>query len=55
VVPIRLSGLYEIYSIHDSWPRRGPVHVSIGGAIEFPADLAYEEATRRLEERLKQM
>ena len=55
IVPIRLSGLYEIYSIHDSWPRRGPVHVSIGKALEFPAGAAYEEATQRLEETLKGM
>jgi len=55
IVPIRLSGLYEVYSIHDSWPRRGPVHVSIGKALEFPAGAAYEEATQRLEETLKGM
>src|SRR5437667_5496369 len=25
IVPIRISGLFEIYSVHDSWPKRGPV------------------------------
>src|SRR6266850_2289224 len=55
VVPIRLSGLYEIYSIHDSWPRRGPVHVRIGPALQFSAGTAYEEAAQRLEETLKGM
>src|SRR4029077_7139825 len=55
IVPIRLSGLYEIYSVHDSWPRRGPVHVCIGKPISFAADTAYEDAARELEEALKQM
>ena len=55
IVPIRLSGLYEIYSVHDSWPRRGPVHVAIGRPLEFPAPMSYEEAARRLEEIVKQL
>jgi long-chain acyl-CoA synthetase len=45
VVPIRLRGLFEIYSLHDSWPRRGPVEVSIGRAMNFPADMRYEDVT----------
>ena len=55
IVPIRLSGLYEIYSVHDSWPRRGPVHVAIGRPLEFPATMSYEEAARRVEEIVKQL
>jgi long-chain acyl-CoA synthetase len=50
VVPIRLSGLYEIYSIHDSWPRRGPVRVSIGKPLSFRADMSYDEAAHRVED-----
>jgi long-chain acyl-CoA synthetase len=50
IVPLRLSGLYEIYSIHDSWPRRGPVQVSISRPLTFDARTTYEEAARRLEE-----
>jgi long-chain acyl-CoA synthetase len=50
IVPIRLRGLYEIYSVHDSWPRRGPIHVSIGPPLFFAADTKYDEAVRRLEE-----
>ncbi|PYS49874.1 MAG: hypothetical protein DMG13_22385 [Acidobacteria bacterium] len=55
VVPIRLCGLYEIYSVHDSWPRRGPVHVVIGRPLAFPATMSYEEAALRLEETMRQM
>ena len=50
IVPIRLSGLYEIYSIHDSWPRRGPIRVSIGKPLSFPADMSYDEAAHRVED-----
>ena len=55
IVPIRLQGLYEIYSVHDSWPRRGPIHVSIGRPLSFPADTRYEDAAHRLEEVLKNL
>jgi long-chain acyl-CoA synthetase len=50
VVPIRLSGLYEIYSLHDWWPRRGPIRVSIGTPLSFGTQTSYEEAARQLEE-----
>jgi long-chain acyl-CoA synthetase len=50
IVPIRLSGLYEIYSLHDSWPRRGPIRVSLGAPMSFKVDTSYEEIARRLQE-----
>jgi long-chain acyl-CoA synthetase len=55
VVPIRLNGLYEIYSIRDSWPGRGPVQVSIGKALRFPRDSRYEDATEILATRIRQL
>jgi long-chain acyl-CoA synthetase len=55
IVPIRLSGIYEIYSLHDSWPRRGPVGVSIGPPLSFDTHTPYEEAARRLEETIKNL
>ncbi len=50
VIPIRLSGLYEIYSVHDSWPRRGPIRVSIGPALTFGSTTTSDEASDRVEE-----
>ena len=35
IVPVYLDGLYEVYSIEDSWPRRGPVRVSFGSPLKF--------------------
>jgi long-chain acyl-CoA synthetase len=55
IVPIRIRGLYEIYSVHDSWPRRGPIHVSIGSPLFFPSDMKYEDAVRQLEEVIKNL
>jgi 1-acyl-sn-glycerol-3-phosphate acyltransferase len=55
VVPIHLSGLFEIYPSDASWPKRGPVHVQIGAPLhleeehdELTATRAIEEAVRRL-------
>jgi long-chain acyl-CoA synthetase len=35
VVPIHLTGLFEIYSTYDSWPRRGTVKVQFGSPLHF--------------------
>ncbi|PYS32685.1 MAG: hypothetical protein DMG14_33840 [Acidobacteria bacterium] len=35
IVPIYIEGLYQVYSVHDSWPKRGPVRVSFGKSLEF--------------------
>jgi long-chain acyl-CoA synthetase len=53
IVPIRIRGLYDIYSVHDSWPRTGPVHVSIGRALSFGSDASYTDATKQIEDALK--
>jgi long-chain acyl-CoA synthetase len=55
VVPVRIRGLYEIYSIHDSWPRIGPVDVRIGTPLSFPPDTKYEDAAKRLEEVIRDL
>jgi len=50
VVPIHLAGLFEIYSIHDRWPRRGTVHVRIGVPLCFEQEHDEESATRAVEQ-----
>jgi 1-acyl-sn-glycerol-3-phosphate acyltransferase len=55
VVPIRIAGLYEIYSLHDSWPRIGPIQVSVGTPLIFGRNTTYEEAAQRLEEAIKNL
>ena len=55
IVPLRLRGLYEIYSVHDSWPRVGPIHVSIGPPLFIPPEMKFEDTVRQLEEVVKSL
>jgi long-chain acyl-CoA synthetase len=55
VVPVHLSGLFEIYSIHDSWPRRGKVHVKFGGPLHFEHQHDEAAATRAIEDAITKM
>jgi long-chain acyl-CoA synthetase len=47
VVPVYIDGLFAIYSLHDSWPRRGPVRVSFGQPHQFASE-TYEQAAQEL-------
>jgi long-chain acyl-CoA synthetase len=55
VVPIHVRGLYEVYSIHDSWPRRGRVDVLIGKPLEFPAGTPYADAALAIEHAVRDL
>lgn len=55
VVPLFLEGLYEIYSIHDAWPKRGPARVSFGKPLRFPPRMDHAEIARRIEEAVRQL
>jgi long-chain acyl-CoA synthetase len=55
VVPIHLAGLLEIYSIHDSWPRRGTVKVRIGAPLHLEREQSEESATRAIEKAITEM
>ena len=50
VVPIHLSGLFEIYPSNASWPKRGPVHVQIGVPLHFEEEHDELTATRAIEQ-----
>jgi long-chain acyl-CoA synthetase len=50
VVPIYIDGLFEIYSIHDSWPRRGRVKVTFGAPLRLDQQHDEAAATRAIEE-----
>ena len=50
VVPVFIDGLYEVYSIHDSWPKPGPVTISIGPRLEFAAHADYADVARQVQE-----
>jgi long-chain acyl-CoA synthetase len=48
VVPVYIDGLFEIYSLHDSWPKRGSVRVSFGQPHRFTSE-TYEEVSQELQ------
>jgi 1-acyl-sn-glycerol-3-phosphate acyltransferase len=48
VVPIYIGGMFQVYSREDSWPKAGPVHVSIGKPMRFPANARIEDATQAI-------
>ena len=50
VIPIHLSGLYDILSFDDRWPKRGPVRVRFGAALSFRESQDYREVTQTIEE-----
>jgi long-chain acyl-CoA synthetase len=49
VVPIHLQGLFEVYSVHASWPRRGTVKVKFGSPLHFNVGHDENTATRAIE------
>ena len=49
VVPIHLSGLFEIYPANASWPKRGPVRVQIGAPLHLEEEHDELTATRAIE------
>ena len=55
VVPVHLKGLFEVYSIHDSWPRRGTVRVTFGAPLHFEQEHDEIAATHAIEEAITRM
>ena len=55
VVPIFLGGLYEVYSVHDSWPKPGPIRISIGTPLRFSSQTEYTHAARQIEDAIRKL
>lgn len=55
VVPIHLRGLFEVYSIHDSWPRRGTVKVTFGAPLHFEQEHDEAAVAHAIEEAITGM
>ena len=54
IVPVHIGGLFEIYSVHDSWPKRGPVRVSFGRPHQFTSE-TYEEVAHALQQAVQNL
>ena len=55
IIPVRITGLFEVYSIHDKWPKPGPVEITFGQPVRFPATASFESVARTLENAIRQM
>jgi long-chain acyl-CoA synthetase len=55
VIPIHITGLFEIYPAHAGWPKRGPVQVRFGAPLHFEQEHDETAATRTIEEAIYRM
>ena len=55
VVPLYIAGLFDVYSLHHSWPARGPVRVRIGKPVSFASTTTFEEAAHGVEHAIRQL
>lgn len=55
VLPVHLKGLFEIYSIHDSWPSTGSVQVRFGEPLDFSKTEDRKAAAKQLEEAIREL
>ncbi len=55
VVPIHHQGTFEIYSLHDRWPRTGAVHVRMGAVLRFTEGEDYQRATETIREAIEDL
>ena len=55
VVPVHLHGLFDVMSMHESWPRRGSVRLEFGPPIVPREGEEYSRLAERVEASLRQM
>lgn len=55
VVPVYLTGMFDVMSRHDAWPRRGPVRVEFGSPIVFSEGDGYTRRSERIELSVRRM
>ncbi|MCY4595392.1 MAG: AMP-binding protein [Bryobacterales bacterium] len=55
VVPVYLHGLFDVMSVHDSWPRRGSVRVEFGSPIDSVQGEKYVQLAQRVEASFRRM
>jgi long-chain acyl-CoA synthetase len=55
VVPVHLQGLFEVMSLHSSWPTPGPVRVRFGAPIVFRETEDPRAAAKRVEQEVERL
>ena len=54
IVPVYIEGLYAVYSVHDNWPKSGPVRISFGQRMEFATE-SYEEVAGKVRQAIEKL
>ncbi len=55
VIPVHIAGLFNVYSIHDRWPKPGRARVSFGKPLQFHSNTAFESAAKEIEQAVREM
>ncbi|MEZ5365361.1 MAG: AMP-binding protein [Bryobacterales bacterium] len=55
VVPVRLRGLFEVYSVHHEWPEVHEVGVSFGEPLRFAAHEGFAEVAAQVEAAVRKL
>jgi long-chain acyl-CoA synthetase len=53
VIPVRIEGMFEVYSVHDSWPKSSPVRVEFLPPLKFTPQTRYEDAANAIRDAIK--
>jgi 1-acyl-sn-glycerol-3-phosphate acyltransferase len=55
VVPVKISGLFEVLSQHDRWPKAGRCVVRIGYPLKFRSEVDPELVARLVEKAVREL
>ena len=55
ILPIRITGTFEVLSIHDKWPKPGRVTVRFGSPVAYREGESIEQAAQRLEQAVRNL
>ena len=55
ILPIRITGTFEVLSAHDKWPKPGRVTVRFGPPLAYREDESIEQAAQRLEHAVRNL
>ena len=55
VIPVGIRGTFESLSVHDSWPRRGPVRIAFGRPLRLKEGETPDQLAARLEAAVRQL
>lgn len=53
VLPVFISGLFDLFPVYDKWPRPGSVRVKIGSPIWAMSNDTYESVSKKVEKKIQ--